>query len=157
MTEIIQPDNTELLSQILGDIQSQSYINKAMDIQQQISDAPQLEIPIFNYFAPGVYMRQMDAPAGAIMVTKMHRTEHFLIILKGSATILSDDGLSYVFAPQIIRTMPGTKRVIYFHEDSSWLTNHPTSETDLEKIEEQIIVPDDQVNQFLKSINGGDV
>lgn len=150
--DIIAPDHTELLSQILGDIQQQTYIDAALDVQEKIGDVPQLDIPIFHYFAPSIYMRQMDAPAGAIMVTKMHKTEHFLIVLKGSATILSADGLSHVSAPQIVRTMPGIKRVIYFHEDSAWLTTHPTNETNLDAIEEQLIVPDHQIDQFLKSI-----
>ncbi|MPW44093.1 hypothetical protein [Acinetobacter guerrae] len=152
MTKIISPDNTELLVQILGDIQNKAYIDVVCDVQQQVSELPQLELPVFHHFAPNVYMRQMDAPAGTLMVTKMHKTEHFLIILKGSATIQSADGMSQVYAPQIIKTMPGTKRVIYFHEDSSWLTVHPTESTNLLEIENQMIVPDNQIQNFLKSL-----
>ena len=48
--------------------------------------------------------------------------------------------------------MPGTKRIGYFHEDSSWITVHPTDETDLEIIEQQVIVPDDEIDQFLASL-----
>lgn len=152
MKKIISQDNTELLAQILGDIQNKAYIDVVCDVQQQVGELPQLELPVFHHFAPNVYMRQMDAPAGTLMVTKMHKTEHFLIILKGSATIQSADGMSQVYAPQIIKTMPGTKRVIYFHDDSSWLTVHPTELTNLSEIENQIIVPDNQIQNFLKSL-----
>ncbi len=55
-------------------------------------------------------------------------------------------------APCVLKSMPGTKRIGYFHEDSSWITVHPTSDTDLEKIEQQVIVPDDEIDQFLASL-----
>lgn len=150
MSEIISADNTDLLMQILSN--AQEHIVNAIDIQDQVAQLPQIEIPIFHHFAPNIYMRQMEVVAGTLMVTKMHKTEHFLIVLKGSATILDSSGLMHVQAPQIIKTQKGTKRVIYFHEDSAWLTTHPTSETDLNLIEDQLIVPDDEINQFLKSI-----
>lgn len=150
MSEIISADNTDLLMQILSN--AQEHLVNAIDIQDQVAQLPQVEIPIFHHFAPNIYMRQMEVVAGTLMVTKMHKTEHFLIVLKGSATILDSNGLMHVQAPQIIKTQIGTKRVIYFHEDSTWLTTHPTSETDLNAIEDQLIVPDDEINQFLKSI-----
>ena len=150
MSEVISADNTDLLMQILSN--AQEHIVNAIDIQDQVAQLPQIEIPIFHHFAPNIYMRQMEVVAGTLMVTKMHKTEHFLIVLKGSATILDSSGLMHVQAPQIIKTQKGTKRVIYFHEDSAWLTTHPTSETDLNLIEDQLIVPDDEINQFLKSI-----
>ena len=65
MSEIISPDNTELLSCILMDVKNRSYIDVVRDVQQQLSSSPdQIEVPIQHHFAPGVYMRQMDAAAG---------------------------------------------------------------------------------------------
>lgn len=153
MNDVIPHENKELLAQILGEVQNRAYIDVVRDIQQQITDQAELiEVPVVHHFAPGVYMRQMDAKAGTLMVTKMHKTEHFLIILKGSASVLDNGELVHFKAPQIIKTKVGTKRVIYFHDDSSWLTAHPTTETDLGVIEEQLIVPEHEINQFLKSI-----
>jgi len=152
MSEIISHENTELLMHILSRAQEQQHLVGATELQDHVAQLPQVDVPIFHHFAPNIYMRQMDVPAGTLMVTKMHKTEHFLTVLKGSATILDGNGLMQVQAPQIIKTQKGTKRVIYFHEDSSWMTAHPTSETDLSEIEDQLIVPDDQINQFLKSI-----
>ena len=153
MNEVIPASNTELLAQILGDMQNRAYINVVRDVQKQLSESEGvIDVPILHHFAPGVYMRQMDAKAGTLMVTKMHKTEHFLIILKGSASVLDNGELVHFKAPQIIKTKVGTKRVIYFHDDSSWLTAHPTTETDLGVIEEQLIVPEHEINQFLKSI-----
>ena len=151
--EIIAADNTELLAHILGDIQQSAYIDTVRDVQQQLSESPdQIDVPVQHHFAPGVYMRQMDAAAGTLVVSKMHRTEHMNILLKGSLTVATEDGIQLMTAPCVLKSMPGTKRIGYFHEDSSWITIHPTSDTDLEKIEQQVIVPDDEIDQFLASL-----
>lgn len=153
--EIIAADNTELLAHILGDIQQRAYIDTVRDVQQQLSESPdQIDVPVQHHFAPGVYMRQMDAAAGTLVVSKMHRTEHMNILLKGSLTVATEDGIQLMTAPCVLKSMPGTKRIGYFHEDSSWITVHPTEETDLEKIEQQVIVPDEEIDQFLASLPG---
>ena len=155
MSEIISPDNTELLSCILMDVKNRSYIDVVRDVQQQLSESPdQIDVPVQHHFAPGVYMRQMDAAAGTLVVSKMHRTEHMNILLKGSLTVATEDGIQLMTAPCVLKSMPGTKRIGYFHEDSSWITVHPTEETDLEKIEKQVIVPDEEIDQFLASLPG---
>ena len=151
--EIIAADNTELLAHILGDIQQRAYIDTVRDVQQQLSESPdQIDVPVQHHFAPGVYMRQMDAAAGTLVVSKMHRTEHMNILLKGSLTVATEDGIQLMTAPCVLKSMPGTKRIGYFHEDRTWITIHPTSDTDLEKIEQQVIVPDDEIDQFLASL-----
>jgi len=152
MNEIISPDNTALLAQILGDIQNKAYIDVVCDVQQQVSELPQLELPVFHHFAPNVYMRQMDAPAGALVVSKMHRTEHMNILIKGAVTVVTENGIEYLKAPLVLKSAAGTKRIGYFHEDSSWITVHPTESTNLDEIEKQVIVPEDQVKTFLQSL-----
>ena len=153
MSEIISPENTELLTQLLGDIQNRAYIDVVRDVQQQVTDHCDLiDVPVFHHFAPNVYMRQMDAAAGTLVVSKMHRTEHMNILLKGSVTIVTENGIEFLQAPLILKSAAGTKRIGYFHEDSSWVTVHPTTETDLELIEQQVIVPDDEIEQFLASL-----
>lgn len=156
MNEIIAPENKELLALILGDIQKQSYISAVQSLQNNMKEHAELiDVPVQHHFAPGVYMRQMDAKAGTLVVSKMHRTEHMNVLLKGSLTIATENGIEYLQAPCVIKSMPGTKRVGYFHEDTSWMTVHPTTETDLDKIEQQVIVPEIEEINFLESIKGG--
>jgi hypothetical protein len=153
MSEIIPHENTELLAQILGDIQNKTYIDTVREVQQQITDNAELvDVPVIHHFAPGVYMRQMDAIAGTLVVSKMHRTEHMNILLKGALTVATENGIEYLRAPCVLKSMPGTKRIGYFHEDSSWITVHPTESTNLVEIEQQVIVPDEEIDQFLASL-----
>ena len=153
MSDIISQDSTELLAYILGDIQNKAYISVVRDVQQQITDNAELiDVPVDHHFAPGVYMRQMNAKAGTLVVSKMHRTEHMNILLTGSLTVATEDGIELLKAPVVLKSMPGTKRIGYFHEDSRWITVHPTQTTDLDLIEQQVIVPDDEIDQFLASL-----
>ncbi|WP_347454275.1 hypothetical protein ABEF83_08080 [Acinetobacter thermotolerans] len=153
MSEVIPASNTELLAQILGDVQNRAYIDVVRNVQHQLQESPDvIDVPVVHHFAPGVYMRQMDAAAGTLVVSKMHRTEHMNILVKGSLTVATEDGIQLMTAPCVLKSMPGTKRIGYFHEDSSWITVHPTEETDLEKIEAQVIVPDEEIDQFLASL-----
>lgn len=150
--DIISPDNTELLAELLSDENMLRYVECAEAVQQKVGELPQIDLPIFHHFAPNVYMRQMDAPAGAIVVSKMHRTEHMNILLKGSLSVITEHGIEHLKAPLILKSDAGTKRIGYFHEDSSWVTVHPTELTDLEEIEAQVIVPESEIQEFLKSL-----
>lgn len=156
--EIIASDNTELLAQILSDFKCQSYVETALGLQDQLKkgiesgEIEAADTSVIDHFAPNVYLRQFDAKAGTLVVSKMHRTEHFIVFLTGSLSIATDDCIEHIKAPLIARTMPGTKRVVYFHEDSTCLTIHPTKLTDVDEIEKQIIVPELEISDFLKSI-----
>ena len=115
--------------------------DKLSQLERAMFDLPdQMELPTEHFFAPGVYCRVLHMPAGAVVSGKIHKTEHFAVVLKGKLTVVTDEGgKSYVEAPMLMVTKPGTKRVAYVHEDATWATFHPTEETDLEKIEEDII------------------
>ncbi|EXH09903.1 MULTISPECIES: hypothetical protein [Acinetobacter calcoaceticus/baumannii complex] len=158
MTEVISPDNKELLTYVLGDIHNKLYIDVVRDLKQQTvqrlesGELEPADFPITHHFAPNVYMRQMDAKAGTFCVSKMHRTEHFIMFLTGSCSVMTENGIEHIKAPCVLRTMPGTQRVGYFHEDTSCITIHPTQSTDLKEIEQQVIVPEEEKEQFLAAL-----
>lgn len=158
MTELIQPDDTNVLAAMFNQIKKQAYIDAALELQQQLEhgilsgEVQAADTSTFNHFAPDVYLRQFNAKAGTLVVSKMHRTEHFIVFLTGSLTVATDDGLEYIQAPVVTKTMPGTKRIAYFHEDSICLTIHPTKLTNVDEIEKQIIVPVCETTAFLASL-----
>lgn len=154
MNEIIQPNNKELLALILGDVQKQSYISAVQSLETNIQNhAEQIDVPVEHHFAPSIYVRQMNAKAGTLVVSKMHRTEHIIIFLTGSVSVLTENGIEHIQAPFIQKTVKGTKRVGYFHEDTSCITIHQTNETDLERIEDEVIVPQNEETAFLEMMS----
>ena len=96
--------------------------------------------PVKHHFAPGVYSREMLIPKGKIIVSKIHRHEHHSFLMKGEITVVSEyGGIQRLKAPMVILSKPGAKRIGFAHEDTIWVTVHPTKETDLKKIEEEVI------------------
>lgn len=115
---------------------------KVDTLEAELSRLPQIEFPLVHRFTPGLYIREIFMPKGSVIISKVHRTEHPYIISKGHAVVWTEnDGVQHLRAPHCGITPPGTRRVLYIHEDCVWTTFHPTAETDLEVIESQIIEP----------------
>lgn len=156
--DALQLEKVETLKRILSNPDRRTYIEVVKRIQEQIlegiasDEMEQREPPITHHFAPDIYMRQMDATEGTLVISKMHSTEHLNILLKGAVSLITEDGIKTLYAPMVMKSAPGTKRIGYFHEDSSWLTIHPTSETDIQKLEDDLTIPESEIDNFLKSI-----
>ena len=119
-------------------------INKMLEFEDAIGRVPGAKFgddacPLKHTFADGLYIREMKAPKGMINVSKLHKTNHPYFILEGDVSILTEKGIIRLKGPCSGITKAGTKRIVYFHEDTTWITVHATQETDLEKIEEEVI------------------
>lgn len=110
-------------------------------LEQLMMSVPAVECPVFHRFTKGLYTREYHARAGTIQTSKIHRTEHQFILSKGRVTVWSDEGQVTLEAPYHGVTKPGTRRVLFVHEDIIWTTFHATEETDVDVIESQIIEP----------------
>lgn len=97
---------------------------------------------ITNFFAPGVYVRQMFLPKDMVVVGKIHKTQHVSIISCGKVSVTTENGTETIEGPYTFINQAGEKRAVYAHTDTIWTTIHPTNETDLDKIEEQVIAKD---------------
>lgn len=104
-----------------------------------------------NHFAHGMYAREFTMPAGMVVVGKKHLHEHFMMVLKGRATIVTEFGKQEVQAGLIHVSQPGAKRVVLAHEDTTFVTVHlnPTDTQDLEAIEAAHIEPESAETQAL--------
>lgn len=102
---------------------------------------PQVEIEPVHHFAHGLYAREITIKAGTLLTGKIHRTEHLNIISKGRIIVWTEDGMREVAAPFTMVSRPGTKRVGYALEDTVWTTIHATMETDLARLERELIAP----------------
>ncbi|HUT47228.1 MAG TPA: hypothetical protein VMX36_13160 [Sedimentisphaerales bacterium] len=95
--------------------------------------------PLSHFFADGLYIRQYTGLKNTIAVSKLHKTNHPYFVLEGCASIITEEGPVRIEAPHWGITKAGTKRILYFHEETIWITVHATEETDLEKIEDVVI------------------
>lgn len=110
--------------------------------EQCLRKLPQLEIATTHHFADGLYGREILIPAGCTLTGKVHKGEHLNFLMQGDITVWTEDGMKRLQAPAVIVSKPGTKRVGHAHTDTIWVTVHATHETDLERLESELIVPE---------------
>lgn len=103
---------------------------------------PQLHLEPEHHFADGIYARELTIPKGCLLTGKVHKTVHLNIVSKGDITVWTEDGMKRLSAPFTMVSRPGTKRVGYAHEETVWTTIHGTNETDLAKLELELIESD---------------
>lgn len=104
------------------------------------SNSP-VNCPLNHHFAPGAYAREILLPAGSLVVGKIHKHAHINVISRGRVMVVTDTGMYTLQAPYTFVSDPGTKRVVYAYEDTVWTTVHVTTETDLAKLEGELIAP----------------
>lgn len=97
---------------------------------------------IKHHFATGVYGRELFIPKGHVIVSKIHRGKTLNFIAKGVIAVISEKGYHTYTAPHVFVSDAYTKRVVISHEDTLWITAHGTNETDLDRIEDEIIAKD---------------
>lgn len=134
----------KLFSNLLEKHPSLYELEKAMaKIPGALGENP---FPLEHIFSGGVYVRQMMAPAGHVAIGKRHRHETCNMILKGEVSVYmgEDEPAKRIKAPFLFTSAPMTKKMCYFHEDSIFVNVHPTNETDLEKIENEFIIPEEE-------------
>jgi mannose-6-phosphate isomerase-like protein (cupin superfamily) len=117
-------------------------------LQAAILQFPQAEFETRHYFAGGMYLRELPRPRGALIVGKVHKKEHFYLVLKGDVTVSVGDVPERITAPAIRIYPAGTKRAVYANEDSICATVHITDETDVERVEDDL-VEDDPTSPYL--------
>lgn len=100
---------------------------------------PQAKINLRHLFYPGLYIRELSAPADTYLVGLVQKEAQVNIMTKGVVMVRREDGsFCELRAPQIFLGKPGRK-VGYVVEDMIWLNVFATTETDVEKLEQMYI------------------
>lgn len=107
-----------------------SFVNEAEDCK-----------PVHRFVA-GLYHRELYIPPNRVIVGKRHAVEHVVMLTQGSCTCVTERGYEEMVAPLTFISPAGEKRVVITgpDQDCTWVTLHPTMETNLEKIEEDVII-----------------
>lgn len=100
------------------------------------------ECPLKHTFSDGMYVREIFIPAGTVIVGKLHKHSHPNFLLSGDVSVFTEsNGLQRLKGPLSMISEACTKRVVYAHTDTVWVTVHlnPTNTQDLLQLEEQVI------------------
>jgi len=128
-------EDAKVQGALYGGIRKQLF-----DLQQAVGDLPEVDCPLQHQFAPGVYMRTIFIPAGTVIVGKIHKHSHANVLAQGTVSVMTENGgLEQLTGPLSMVSPAGCKRAVFAHTDVVWTTIHPTEETDLDKIEAEVI------------------
>lgn len=125
-------------------IPTEVVINKMLEVEAFIAKLPNAKFgddtcPLKHSFGDDIYIREIFMPKGMLITSKLHKTDHPFFVMSGELSVLTGDGLFKIRGPYFGMTKAGTKRILYIHEDTHWITVHATSKTDLKVIESELI------------------
>ena len=112
-------------------------------LQDEMAKMPQAELQTEHYFSQGMYCRKVFRKAGTIIVGKVHKKDHFFMCAQGQIIAWSEKGMVTLNAGDVLCSKAGTKRVTMAVTDAIGITIHKTNKTDLDKIEKELIEPDE--------------
>ena len=122
-------------------IAKQTLTHKIDELESVMLDNfPIVDCPVTHRFTEGMYVREIFMPAGSLITSKIHKTQHTYFVMKGKCIVWIDGVEHLIEAPYIGITEPNTRRVLYILEDCIWATSHPNPENEtVEQIGERII------------------
>ncbi len=126
---------------MLAEAKSHNVVDPAKieQVESHLLDLPQVECPVVHHFGPGIYIREVTLPAGALAMGHAQKFDHLNIMLTGAVAMVGDDGQTKVLrAPMIFVGKPGRK-LGYVLETCIWQNVYATEERDIDKLESMFL------------------
>jgi len=117
-------------------------VDRVSHLQKAVSQMPQYEPITDHIFHGGMYCRQVFRHAGVLVVGKVHKKEHFYMIVSGTVAITTDDGVMEVTGPYLFCSKPGTKRAVLALTDTLCITIHRVDSDTVEAAETELVEED---------------
>lgn len=91
--------------------------------------------------------------AGSVVIGAIHNHKHVWFLLTGHVSIYANEKLEDYVAPCYVVSEPGTRRLIYAHEESIFVNVHknPSNTQDIKELEEEIVsITEEDFNNYQK-------
>lgn len=112
-------------------------------LQEEVSKLPQYQPETKHYFHGGMYCREVFRHAGVLVIGKVHKKEHFYLIVSGTVAITDGDGAAVeVTGPHLFASKPGTKRAVLALTDTVCMTFHATNAVTVDAAEAELVEED---------------
>jgi len=111
-------------------------------LKEALLQMPQVEPVTEHIFHGGMYCRQVFREAGMLVVGKVHKKEHFYMIVMGTVAITTDDGTIEASAPYLFCSKPGTQRAVLSLTDTLTMTIHRADSVTVEDAEDELVEPE---------------
>jgi len=113
---------------------------RKMDIfESEVAKLPQVNLPLVHRFTDGMYIREIYMPAGTVVTSRTHKTQHPFVVAQGVVDVIDEEGrIERIMAPYLGITQAGTRRVLRVLDDCVWITFHATDKKDPVEISNEI-------------------
>jgi quercetin dioxygenase-like cupin family protein len=119
----------------------QDAIHRLREEMRQMPQAPAFKTT--HFFAGGMYCRRMEIPAGSLIVSKVHKTEHHFIGCSGEL-VIAGQGETFTLKPGDVIVSPiGTRRAVFAQTDVVCITVHKTDLVSTDGLEESLMMADE--------------
>ena len=98
---------------------------------------------INHHFSAGVYAKETLIPAGYVLVQHKHKFSHLSILASGSIELMVDGERKIIHAPACLTIEADKHHGVKSLTDVVWYCIHATECTDMDEIDEVLIVPGD--------------
>lgn len=112
---------------------------RVLALQADLARMPQYEPVTRHYFHAGMYCREVWRKADVTIVGKVHKKEHFYLIVSGTVHITTDDGVQKITGPRLIECTAGTKRAVFSETDALCMTFHIVAATTVDEAEAELV------------------
>jgi hypothetical protein len=110
---------------------------KLNDLEVDMLQEEQVTIPVEHRFSGDIYAREIKIPKGTLLTGRIHKFDHFDIMLSGDVTVSTDNGeVKRLTGLNIMEGKAGKKRAGFTHEDTHWITFHAVEERNPEEMYE---------------------
>jgi len=131
-------------NQLVNGYDKQKELNRIQVKGLLSGELKEADTVLTNFFAKGLYARQLFIPKGTTITGCMHRFDGLTIMLSGDIEVYDGDKVERINTPFIKVSPPGTQRSFHALEDTTWICFHPTSSKDLGEIKKEFIT--DNIN-----------
>lgn len=108
-------------------------------LEKHMLQLPQVECPVLHHFGPGIYIREVTLPAGAVAIGHAQRYEQLNIMLTGKVAVIGDDGQVKILQAPLIFVGPPGRKIGYVVETTTWLNVYSTEERDIDLLEDMFL------------------
>jgi quercetin dioxygenase-like cupin family protein len=98
---------------------------------------------IQHHFSAGVYAKETYIPAGHVLVQHKHKFDHLSILAAGSVELVVDGVKSVIHAPVCLTIEANKHHGVKSLTDVVWYCIHATECTDVDDVDEILIVDGD--------------
>ena len=104
-----------------------SFATDIVKLKAKMAMLPQIDFADYtrHHFVDGLYLRELARPAGALILGKRHKREHFYVVVTGELEVVGEGFYAVVKAPGIFTSLPGVQRLVYARTAALCFTLHP--------------------------------